>query len=107
MDRMIETVTEGGVILPGTRKAEGGTHFDDELESKEAHAAKFYKDISRLIDHVNERPDHIIYVGSDDERGKLRLVFNEWVQQKLIAHHPTIQIDYGVANGAIRVGDGR
>ncbi len=107
MDRMIETVTEGGVILPGTRKAEGGTYFDDELETKESHDSRFKQEMQRLVQHINERPDYTVYVGSSDERHQMRLVFNAWFNAGLIRNHPTINIDYGVANGAIRVGDGR
>ncbi len=107
MDRMIETVTEGGVILPGTRKVEGGTYFDDELQTKAVHSEEFQAEMKRLIQHINERPDHIVYVGSGDDRGKMRLVFNNWKLAGLIETNPTINIDYGVANGVIRVGDGR
>ncbi len=107
MDKMIETVTEGGVILPTQRKAEGGTHFDDELETKEHRAKAYAEAVTGLPDHLAQRPDHIVYVGSGDERTKLREVFNWWYKHGALTYHPTIRIDYGVADGAIRVGDGR
>ena len=90
-------------VKPSTRKKEGGSQFDDEMGLERHAEAKVEAARLELIDHLNKRPDHIVYVASVDEREKMRLVFNSWFQWKIIGHNPTIKIDYGVADGAIRV----
>jgi hypothetical protein len=93
--------------MPTIRKKEGGSQFDDELETEEAVAKRYADDVKELLVHLNQRPDHIVYVGSDEERGKMRDVFNHWKREGALMNNPNIRIDYGVADGAIRVGDGR
>ena len=87
---------------PTTRKWDGGSQFDDEMGLERHAEAKVEAARLELIDHLNHRPDHIVYVGSVEERDKMRTVFNSWFQWKVISHNPTIKIDYGVAEGAIR-----
>ena len=90
-------------VKPTTRKKEGGSHFDDEFGLERHAEAKVEAARLELIDHINKRPDHLVYVASVQERHQMRLVFNSWYQWKIIRHNPTIKIDYGVADGAIRV----
>ena len=90
-------------VSPTERKSEGGSQFDDEMGLERHAQAKIEAARLELINHLNHRPDHIVYVASVDERDKMRTVFNSWFQWKVISHNPTIKIDYGVADGAIRV----
>ena len=92
-------------VKPTTRNREGGSQFDDELGLERVAEAKLLAAREELIDHLNKRPDHIVYVASVDEREKMRTVFNAWHQWNVINHNPTIRIDYGVADGAIRVAE--
>ena len=101
------TKTHARRAMPTVGKAEGGTTFDDELETEEAVAKRYAEDVKGLLEHLNQRPDHEVYVGSGEERDQLRAVFNHWKQEGALMHNPNIRIDYGVADGAIRVGDGR
>ena len=94
-------------VMPTERKGLGGSYFDDELETEEAVAKRYAEDVKELLVHLNSRPDHTVYVGSDEDRGKMREVFNHWKREGALIHNPNIRIDYGVADGAIRVGDGR
>ena len=94
-------------VRPDARKAEGGSVFDDELMTEEAAAKLYAHSVQELLIHLNQRPDHTVYVGTAEERGKMREVFNLWFKQGALLHHPDIRIDYGVAEGALRVGDGR
>jgi hypothetical protein len=106
-DLWTPTQTHARRERPGARKTEGGSIFDDELGT-EAEAAKAYADaVEGLLTHLNQRPDHTVYVGSDEERTKMREVFNVWKMKGALLHNPNIRIDYGVPEGAIRVGDGR
>ena len=104
---MVPTSVHERTVKPTERKAEGGSQFDDELESERVANKKFSDEMIRLVEHIQQRPDHTVYVGSADERGKMREVFNDWNKRGWISHNPNIRIDYGVADGAIRVGDGR
>ena len=94
-------------VVPTIGKSEGGTFFDDEMETKEEHDAKFKAAVIELVKHLNQRPDHVVFVGSDDERHKMRTVFNSFKEGGLINHWPTIKIDYGVPDGTIRVDEDR
>lgn len=94
-------------VQPTEGKKEGGTHFDDELGTVTDEQSALVKDAMKLIAHLNERPDHSILVGTAQDRSSLREVFNWWKREGLIGHNPNIRIDYGVPEGAIRVGDGR
>jgi hypothetical protein len=104
---MVPTSTPERRVKPTERKLEGGSQFDDELESEQSANKKFSDDMIRLVEHIQQRPDHIIYVGSADERGKMREVLNDWKRRGWIRHQPNIRIDYGIPDGALRVGDGR
>jgi len=101
------TKTHERMVRPTERKADGGSLFDDELETEQSHTEKLQAEMVRLIEHMQQRPDHDVYVGSAVERGKMRNVFNDWKRRGWINHHPNIRIDYGVPDGGIRVGDGR
>ena len=94
-------------VMPSVRKKEGGSLFDDELETEEAVAKRYAEDVKDLLIHLNQRPDHTVYVGTTEERTQLREVFNHWHREGALLRHPNIRIDYGVAEGGIRVGDGR
>lgn len=92
---------------PTSRKLEGGSIFDDELATEEEKAREFGLQVQELLLHLNARPDHVVYVGSADERGKMREVFNNWYMQGVLMHHPNIRIDYGVPDGTLRIGEER
>jgi hypothetical protein len=94
-------------VRPDSRKTEGGSIFDDELGTEAEAAQKYGEAVRDLLIHLNQRPDHTVYVGSEEERTKMREVFNVWKMRGVLLHNPNIRIDYGVAEGAIRVGDGR
>jgi len=94
-------------LLPDERKQDGGSYFDDELMTVTEHEKLFREQMAELIRHLNARPDHAVYVGSTDERRQLREVFNWWQRERIIGHHPNIRIDYGIAEGNIRVGEDR
>ena len=96
-----------GYVKPETRKDEGGSYFDDELQTKADHSTKFYEEMATLVDHINKRPDHTVLVGSAESRGQLRAVFNSWREQGTIAQVPTIKIDYGIVEGSIRIEEDR
>ena len=108
MEKMwLPTQTHERRVRPNARKLEGGSIFDDEL-GPEAERAKAYADaVQELLVHLNQRPDHTVFVGSTEERGKMREVFNHWNRKGVLSHNPDIKIDYGVPDGALRVGDGR
>ena len=94
-------------VQPTERKTEGGSQFDDELQTEYSYNEKFAEHMQSLIRHINERPDHAILVGSAQDRTKLRSVFNMWRTQHIIGSNPNIRIDYGIPDGTIRIGDGR
>ena len=106
-DLWTPTETHQRRTMPTVRKKEGGTTFDDELETEAAVAARYANDVKELLIHLNQRPDHDVHVGTPEERDQLRQVFNNWKREGVLMHNPNIRIDYGVAEGAIRVGDGR
>lgn len=93
--------------LPTAAKREGGSYFDDEMHTKEETATAMRMDVQRLLNHLNTRPDHTVYVASAESRDQLRKVFNWWKREGALGHNPNIRIDYGIVEGAIRVGDGR
>ena len=102
----VQEVTRPPTIeLPDKRKWEGGSYFDDELETKEEVAKRLSDMTHELLTHINARPDHVVYVGSGEERTKMREVFNWWKRAGALGHNPNIRIDYGVPDGAIRVGE--
>jgi hypothetical protein len=94
-------------IAPTTRKAEGGSTFDDEVGTQEQKAAEYAKAVGELLSHLNQRPDHVVYVGSSKDREELREVFNWWNREGALSHNPNIRIDYGVPDGTIRVDEAR
>ena len=94
-------------VLPDVGKADGGSYFDDELETKEEHDAKFKAAVVEMVKHLNQRPDHVVFVASADERAKMRAVFNSLKDGGLINHWPTVKIDYGVPDGTIRIDEDR
>ncbi len=102
---MQEVTRPAPVELPDKRKWEGGSYFDDELETKEQVAKKLSNMIRELLTHLNARPDHVVYVGSGEERTKMREVFNWWKKAGALRHNPNIRIEYGVPHGAIRVSE--
>ena len=102
---MQELWTPPVMQVPEERKWDGGSYFDDEMQTKEAVALAYRKQVEDLLIHLNARPDHVVYVGSTEDRSNIRAVFNWWVREGALGHHPNIRIDYGVADGAIRVGE--
>ena len=102
---MQELWTPPVMQVPEERKWDGGSYFDDEMETKEMVAKAYAIQVAQLLKHLNERPDHVVYVGSIEDRSNIREVFNWWVSKGALTKHPNIRIDYGVADGAIRVGE--
>lgn len=92
-------------VMPTERKREGGSHFDDEMVDTETVRQQVMIDMARLIDHINKRRDHTVYVSGAEEREQLRQVFNSWYMNSMIDHHPNIRIEYGVKQGSIRVAE--
>jgi len=86
---------------------EGGTYFDDELLDAKVERAKLVKMAGEMAAHINERPDHVVYVGSSKDRTEMREVFNWWKKEGIINHNPNIRIEYGVPEGAVRVAEDR
>ena len=106
-DLWIPTQTQARRVRPDSRKAEGGSYFDDELGTQEEAARKYALAVKDFLTHLNQRPDHVVFVGSADERGKMREVFNHWKRKGVLMYNPSIEIDYGIPEGGVRVGDGR
>ncbi len=102
---MEEIWTPQLMSVPDERKSDGGSYFDDEMQTQEQTAHEFALQTKRLLEHLNARPDHVVYVGSTDARRQLREVFNTWKRLGGLMHNPHIRIDYGVVDGAIRVGE--
>ena len=92
-----------GHVAPTERKYEGGSHFDDELETTAHRKKTIQSEYNTMVEHLNQRPDHKVYVGGTQEREELRQVFNHMVSQKVLNRHPDIRIEYGVESGAIRI----
>ena len=97
--------TPAGMVAPDTRKDEGGTYFDDELETKAAEYTKQQRESLEMRRQLNTRPDHTIFVASVEARAEMRKVLNFWFQKGELQHHPTIEIDYGIPDGEMRIGD--
>ncbi len=89
--------------LPTQRKSEGGSYFDDELEDQAAIDERFARSMQELVEHLRQRPDHTVYVGSAEDRTKMRVVFNSWAKHGVLSHNPNIRIEYGIPEGGIRV----
>ena len=92
-------------VQPTERKWDGGSQFDDELIFITDKDKDLAKEGARLVDHLQQRPDHTVYVGSVESRDELRSVFNLWYQSGALNYHPDIKIDYGVVDGSIRIGE--
>jgi hypothetical protein len=101
----VEVTTPERVALPDKRKPDGGSYFDDELATEAQKANELANEVRDLLNHLNARPDHVVFVGNVKDRANLRDVFNWWKREGAIGHNPIIRIDYGVADGAIRVGE--
>ena len=97
--------TPAGMVSPDVRKEEGGTYFDDELETKHDQYTKYQLESLAIRAQLNERPDHTVFVASVEARQELRKVFNFWFSKKEMGHHPTIEIDYGLPDGEMRIGE--
>jgi hypothetical protein len=94
-------------VMPTAAKKDGGSYFDDEMEDTETKQRTVTRDAARMIDHLQQRPDHVVFVGSAQDRGKLRAVFNHFKAAKLLTYNPVIRIDYGVPDGTIRIDEDR
>ncbi len=92
-------------VMPDERKHDGGSYFDDEMQTEEQVARALAQQVAELLVHLSERPDHVVYVGSVEDRSNIREVFNWWVREGALEKHPNIRIDYGVPSGGIRVGE--
>ncbi len=101
--RMVEVHQPPKMWLPPSAKEEGGSHFDDELETAESKEVQIQEMMAEMVNHINARPDHTVYVGSIEERSKMRDVFNHWHRIGRIAHHPNIRLEYGISEGQIRI----
>ena len=106
-DLWVPTQTKQRMERPTARKTEGGSYFDDELSPEETRAKAYASEVEELLQHLNQRPDHVVFVGSAEERGKMREVFNWWRKAGALMCNPNIRIDYGVPEGAIRLGEDR
>ena len=104
-DKMVEVETPAQREKPTERKFEGGSYFDDELRTVEEVAAELRRQTEELLIHLNQRPDHTVYVGSSKDREELRAVFNYWKREGVISYNPNIRIEYGVPEGQIRVAE--
>ena len=93
-------VTGNGMWLPGTAKRDGGTWFDDELEPAQR---ALVKATAELVAHINERPDHVVYVASQADREKMRRVLDWFVDDGMIGRKPQVKIEYGLKDGTVRV----
>ena len=102
---MQELWTPPRKVTPDKRHAEGGSMFDDQMENVMDVKKRVAQDMARLVDHLQQRPDHTVYVGGAEDRMKLRAVFNSWYMNGMLNHHPNIRIEYGVPDGAIRVAE--
>ena len=94
--------TPTGMWLPGRMKKMGGSRFDDELETADT---VMELETREMVKHINERPDHIVYVEDADARDKMRAVFNHWKKIGRIGHNPNIRIEYALSDGAFRIGE--
>ena len=90
-------------VAPTEQKPDGGSWFDDELETQEQKQARIEAEAMELMRHINARPDHTVYVSSSDERERMREVFKLWRHKGYLAKVPKIKIEYGVPAGGIRV----
>ncbi len=97
----------GSRVLPTERKKDGGSYFDDELETRESRDAKLKKMYDEMVRHLQQRPDHVVYVGSTKDREQMRQVFNHMFRVGVLPHHPTIKIEYGIPEGQIRIDEDR
>ena len=93
-------VTGNGLWLPHVPKRDGGTWFDDELEPAQK---ALVKATAELVAHINERPDHAVYVSSRTDREKMRRVLDWFAADGMIGRKPEIKIEYGLPDGAVRV----
>ena len=100
---MEELWTPNKHVRPTERKDEGGSYFDDELETTTHRDKTVQSEYKVMVEHLQQRPDHKVYVGSTEDRAKMRSVFNHMFSEGVLAHHPDIRIEYGVAEGAIRI----
>ncbi len=92
--------TMSGLWLPGERKRDGGTYFDDELTTAQRALVDETVD---LVNHINQRPDHVLYVSSTGDREKMRAVIDWMLKDKLIGRKPKIKIEYGLRDGEVRM----
>ncbi len=92
--------TATGLWLPGERKREGGTWFDDELDTARRAIMKAAAD---MIRHINERPDHVVYVSCQEDREMMRSVLDWFKNEGMIGHKPPVKIEYGLPEGQARV----
>jgi len=97
-------MTPGGLWLPGQRKTEGGSQFDDELSTADT---QFVADTKSLVEQINQREDHVVFVASTEERDQMRQVLNHFLSIKAIGRNVTIKIDYGIPDGEVRIGESR
>ncbi len=104
-DRMVEVYQPPKMWLPPTAKREGGSQFDDELETAESKEAEVAKGMAEMLGHLQARPDHKIYVSSTGDREKMRAVCNWWFRDGYLKFHPDIKIEYGVPEGSIRIAE--
>ena len=61
--------------------------------------------VTDLLHHLNQRPDHVVYVDSPKSRDEMRQVFNWWKKEGALRHNPDIKIEYALQEGSIRVAE--
>ena len=101
---MTGKVTPDGLWLPNERKWDGGSQFDDELETADQ---MFVRETKELVAQINEREDHVVFVGSVEDRDSMRKVMNHFLAIKAIGRNVSIKIDYGIPEGGVRIGEDR
>jgi hypothetical protein len=106
-DRKVEVQPIKRMWLPPSAKREGGSYFDDEMETVHEHATHAQRQSLDMRSHLNARPDHVIKVPSVEAREEMRKVLNFWFGNGEIGHHPSIEIDYGVPDGEVRIEESR
>ena len=99
----MEELWTPGHVAPTERKSDGGSHFDDELETTEHARKTTQSEYKVMVEHLQQRPDTKVYVGSTEDRSKMREVFNHMFNEGILTHRPDIRIEYGVVEGAIRI----
>ena len=63
-DRKVQVNPIKRMWLPPSAKRDGGTYFDDEMETVDQHYTRAQRQSLDMRAHLNARPDHVIKVPS-------------------------------------------